>query len=161
MATTPRLRAITIERGSYDDLDAVMAVMDRAFDARYGEAWNRSQCGGILPMRGVELYLVRPSEDEPVAGFALWRTLLDESELLLLGVDPRHQGQGLGKSLLDCFIDHAKKAGATRLHLEVRDGNPAIRFYEQSGFGLAGRRREYYRGTDGTRRDALTYVKMI
>nr|WP_279614707.1 GNAT family N-acetyltransferase [Sphingomicrobium astaxanthinifaciens] len=138
-----------------------MAVMEAAFDPANGEAWNRSQCGGILPMRGVEFFLVRADETAPVAGFALWRTLLDESELLLLAIDPAHQGKGLGKLLLDRFIDHAKSAGAHRLHLEVRDGNPAVHFYERAGFRIAGRRREYYRGLHGERHDALTYSMIV
>ncbi|WP_265561781.1 GNAT family N-acetyltransferase [Sphingomicrobium arenosum] len=160
MASFPTPRTICIERGGYDDLDAVMRLMTAAFDPAFGEAWNRGQCAGILPMRGVHLALVRPSEDAPPAGFALWRTLLDESELLLLAVDPAAQGEGFGRMLLDHFVEQSKSAGANRLHLEVRDGNRAVHFYEQAGFRIAGRRRDYYRGADGERRDALTYIKL-
>ena len=42
-----------ISRGNTEDLEAVMQVMATAFSDRYGEAWTRSQCAGILPMTGV------------------------------------------------------------------------------------------------------------
>ena len=157
MATQPaRPEPILARRGGFDDLDAVMPVMTAAFDPVFGEAWSRSQCGGILPMRGVELWLAETA-DRRVAGFALWRTIFEDSELLLLAVAPEHQHRGIGRVLLDRFLASAAGQGARRLHLEVRDGNPAVSFYEAAGFRLAGRRRDYYRGHDNERHDALTY----
>ncbi len=53
-----------------NDLDDVMAVMDAAFGDRFGEAWTRSQCAGILPMTGVSLIVARATaEDEPPLDF--------------------------------------------------------------------------------------------
>ena len=34
---------VRIARGSSDDLDAVMVIMEAAFGDRFGEAWTRSQ----------------------------------------------------------------------------------------------------------------------
>ena len=45
--------------GGSADLEDVTQVMSSAFDERFGEAWTRSQCAGILPMPGVELVLAR------------------------------------------------------------------------------------------------------
>jgi ribosomal-protein-alanine N-acetyltransferase len=60
MMATPAVRdEVRIQSGSFDDLDDVMAVMDRAFGSRFGEAWTRSQLAGILPMAGVSLILAR------------------------------------------------------------------------------------------------------
>lgn len=157
MASLPQ--QIDLVRGDYDDLDAVMVVMDRAFDPHYGEAWTRSQCAGILPMMGVSLVLAK--DGPTLVGFGLHRTISDEAELLLLAVDPSAQGEGIGRMLLDQFADECGKKGAHRLHLEVRDGNPATHFYEAAGYRIAGRRRRYYCGDEGDRIDALTYVKNI
>ena len=148
---------VNLADGGADDLDSVMEVMKAAFSDRYGEAWTRSQCAGILPMAGVGLSLARDSGDK-VVGFALSRTVVDDCELLLLAVDPRVQGHGVGRALLGNFIDQAKKNGATRIHLEVRDGNPAIRFYEAAGFVQSNRRPNYYQGHDGSKFDALTFL---
>jgi ribosomal-protein-alanine N-acetyltransferase len=146
---------LRIESGSSGDLDAVMKVMDAAFGRRFGEAWTRSQLAGILPMGGVSLVLAREPDGEPV-GFSLFRTVANESELLLLAVLPSHHRRGVGRRLLDDFMQRARNDSVARLHLEVRDGNPAIAMYHSAGFAPVGRRRNYYHGQDGKRFDAIT-----
>jgi ribosomal-protein-alanine N-acetyltransferase len=152
----PRLD-YTLVPGSADDLDSIMEVMSAAFSERFGEAWTRSQCAGILPMRGIHLTLARDDHNE-IAGFSLVRNVADESELLLIAVDPARHRQGIGSQLLQDFLDQAEADGARRVHLEVRDGNPAIAMYRASGFAQVGRRRGYYKGSDGSRFDALTFA---
>jgi ribosomal-protein-alanine N-acetyltransferase len=150
-ASTVRLRP-----GGAGDLDEVMRIMAAAFPPCFGEAWTRSQCAGILPMQGVTL-TVAESGGVPV-GFALVRAVADEAELLLLAVDLAEQRRGIGQALLDHFIASALVGGAHRLHLEVRDGNPAMALYRASGFSAAGRRRNYYHGPDGEAYDAVTLL---
>ena len=143
--------------GGRDDLADVMAVMDDSFDPRFGEAWTMAQCAGLLPLPGVWLTLARQSGQ--VFGFALARLVADEAELLLLAVKTGAQRRGGGRILLEHFEDEAAARGAVRLHLEVREGNHALSLYEQAGFGLVGRRRDYYCGQKGDRYDALTLAK--
>ena len=133
--------------------------MDAAFSPIYGEGWTRSQCAGILPMSGVILTLAEMQGE--VVGFSLLRAIADEAELLLLAVAPRAQRQGVGQKLLDRFMTDARMRGAHRLHLEVRDGNEAIALYQAAGFEPVGRRVGYYRGLDGSRRDAVTLALQI
>ncbi len=144
-------------QGCADHLDGVMKVMTAAFPDRYGEAWTRSQCAGILPMAGVNLILAEDEEGK-ILGFSLYRTIAGDAELLLLAVDPESQGKGIGRQLLSHFIRDAKDSGATRIHLEVRDDNSAIRVYRAAGFEQVHRRRNYYRGRGGAAFDALTFV---
>jgi [ribosomal protein S18]-alanine N-acetyltransferase len=148
-----------LARGTSRDLDAVMEVMTGAFGDRYGEAWTRSQCAGILPMTGVTLTVAQHSESGAVVGFSLIRSIADESELLLLAVTPERQGRGIGRALLEQFIDRARDDGASRVHLEVREGNPAIAMYRAAGFMPVGRRRKYYHGSGGEQFDALTFAR--
>ena len=148
---------VILSSGGRDDLPDVMAVMDDSFDPRFGEAWTMGQCAGLLPMPGVWLTLARA--DEEVLGFALARLVADEAELLLLAVKTAGQRRGIGRILLEHFEDQAVARGAVRLHLEVREGNHALSLYEQGGFGLVGRRRDYYSGQKGDRYDALTLAK--
>jgi ribosomal-protein-alanine N-acetyltransferase len=138
------------------DIDAVMTVMDDAFGDRFGEAWTRSQLGGILPMAGVSLILAREPESAETIGFSLFRTVADESELLLIAVVPNHHRRGIGGILLDDFLDRVRNNGVNRVHLEVRDGNSAVTLYRKAGFSPVGRRRNYYHATDGRRFDAVT-----
>jgi len=148
---------LTLAEGGAADLDAVMAVMGDSFDPAYGEAWTAPQCAGLLPMPGVWLTLARLGPD--VAGFALARVVAGEAELLLLAVGRGMQHRGVGTSLLKRFISAAKRCGATRLHLEVRDGNPALSLYRSAGFEEVGRRRNYYHGEGGQLYDALTLAR--
>jgi ribosomal-protein-alanine N-acetyltransferase len=157
MATVER--DVRIEGGSSADLDAVMAVMDRAFGDRFGEAWTRSQLAGILPMGGVSLMLAREPKNTEVVGFSLFRTVADESELLLLAVLPTQHRRGVGRRLLHDFLERARKDGVAHVHLEVRDGNPAIGMYREANFLPVGRRRNYYHAPDGKRFDAITLAR--
>jgi ribosomal-protein-alanine N-acetyltransferase len=137
-----------------DAADAVMQVMADAFDPAFGEAWTKAQCLGILGLPGVWLTLSRV-EEEPV-GFALGRIILEDAELLLLGVRPAWRRRGIGSALLARTARIARLQGASRLHLEVRDGNEAMALYCDSGFVRVGRRPGYYRGSDGQMFDALS-----
>ena len=156
MATPAVDRAVRLRAGSSRDLDEVMGVMDVAFGDRFGEAWTRSQCAGILPMAGVSLIVARELESGMAIGFSLSRTVSDESELLLIAVLPSHHRQGIGKLLLDDFMHRARESGAARVHLEVRDGNPAVGMYREAGFAPVGKRSNYYHAANGKRFDALT-----
>lgn len=161
MATPSIAAKLTVEPGDSHDLDGVMAVMEAAFGDRFGEAWTRSQCAGILPMAGVALTLARLAPDDAVGGFSLVRSVAGESELLLIAVAPDRHREGIGSALLDDFLTRARAAGVTRVHLEVRDGNAATDLYRAAGFTPVGRRRNYYRASDGQRFDALTFARTV
>jgi ribosomal-protein-alanine N-acetyltransferase len=110
-----------------------------------------------MPMPGVWLSLAK--DGDGVIGFALGRVVAGEAELLLLGVKKDSQRLGAGRALLERFMTSAEERGATRLHLEVRDGNHAIKLYTAAGFAPVGRRKNYYTGRDGQIYDALTLAK--
>jgi [ribosomal protein S18]-alanine N-acetyltransferase len=161
MATPALASQVRLEAGSFDDLHDVIEIMEAAFGSRYGEAWTRSQCAGILPMAGVSLILARDADDGRAIGFSLARGVADEAELLLLAVLPARHRQGIGSMLLDDFMGRARSGGAARVHLEVRDGNPAVEMYRAAGFSPIGRRRNYYHAVDGRRYDALTLARRL
>jgi ribosomal-protein-alanine N-acetyltransferase len=157
MIMQPPPDPLQLVQGSLVDLDAVMDVMDESFDPAFGEAWTSPQCSGLLPMPGVWLTLARDSSE--VAGFALSRIIVDEAELLLLAVKKKWQHRGVGAQLLGSFIQSAGRRGAQRLHLEVREGNHAVKLYSRAGFSEIGRRKGYYSGRDGQVYDALTLAR--
>jgi [ribosomal protein S18]-alanine N-acetyltransferase len=159
MATPALDSAVLLRAGNSGDLDDVMHVMNAAFGNRFGEAWTRSQCAGILPMAGVCLVVARDAETGQAIGFSLSRSVAGESELLLLGVLPSRHREGIGGRLLEDFVERARGQGAERVHLEVRDGNAAVDMYRGAGFRPVGRRRNYYHAPDGKRFDALTLVQ--
>ena len=157
MSTT--LQMIELRTGGVADLVLVDQVMQQAFDPRYGEAWTRNQCLGILAMPGV--WLTIASLDGVPAGFALSRVVADEAELLLLATVPAMRRRGVAAALLRSVITDAISSGAVTLHLEVREGNDAIKLYRGTGFVKVGQRRNYYRGTTGQAFDAFTYSRKL
>lgn len=150
------LRMIELQSGSAADLNAVEAVMDAAFDPRFGEAWTRSQCLGILSMPGVWLTLARA--EGQIAGFALSRAIMDEAELLLIATAPAFRRRGIGAALLRGVLSDARDRSVTKVHLEVRANNDAIALYSAHGFVKIGERRGYYRGKSGQSHDAHSYA---
>lgn len=90
-----------------------------------------------------------------IAAWAVVMTVLDESELLIIGVARALQRRGLGRALLEAVTGDVKARGAVVMHLEVRAGNvPALALYERAGFARTGLRRGYYRTAAG-REDAV------
>ncbi len=67
-------------------------------------------------------------------------------EVRNIGVDPAHQGKGVGRRLLDELLRYA--AGGV-VYLEVRsDNEAAIALYRSMGFEPIGVRSGYYNGAD-------------
>ncbi len=140
------------------DIEAAMTIMRVAFDPNMGEAWTTSQLGSLIGFPGVTLLLAR--SQGVATGFALLRQAADEAELLLLAVVPAARRQGIASRLIEQVEMIARSGGATRLFLEVRDGNDqAEHLYAHAGFMTSGRRPNYYRGQNGTRADAITMTR--
>lgn len=153
------LNLTELRAGGVQDLPAVSAIMQEAFDPRYGEAWTKSQCMGMLSLPGVWLTLASVADRD--VGFALARSTGLEAELLLLATSPRARGRGVGGALLRAVVAEAAGRGVKDLHLEVRAGNEAIRLYSREGFTKVGERRGYYRGKAGQLFDAQTFARKL
>lgn len=152
------IHGLVLERHEQSDRKAqvaAMTVMDKAFDPAFGEAWTASQLAGMMAIQGSWLTLARL--DAATLGFALVRSIFDESELLLLAVDPGWRGRRIGSALLRDCIALARIRGITTMHLEVRANNTALHLYKSAGFGHVNTRTDYYRGNDGKLYDALSY----
>lgn len=91
-------------------------------------------------------YVAARTQDKLVgyAGIArLGRIRPYEYEIHTVGVDPAHQGQGIGREMVARLLEIT--SGAT-VFLEVRtDNEAAIKLYESLGFVIVGVRRRYYR----------------
>ena len=140
-----------------DELRAIMPVMESAFSPQFGEAWTLEQCQSTMLIPGA--HVVAAFDGDRPIGFAFWLTVVDNSELLLLAVLPELRGQGVGKILLEEWIDRSKEARVQNLFLEVRETNNALDFYRLFGFDVIGKRPNYYKLPDGNNLAALTMKK--
>ena len=91
-------------------------------------------------------YVAARTDDELVGygGIArLGRKPPYEYEIHTIGVDPAHQGQGIGRQMLNRLLEFAAD---DPVYLEVRTDNAAaIAMYESAGFVNVGLRKRYYR----------------
>lgn len=143
------------EKPGRRQIAAAMEVMERAFDPAFGEAWTAAQLAGLSGVPGCWLTLAQCGR--ATVGFAMVRSIFDESELLLLAVDPAWRRQAVGSALLGHAIETARARGISFMHLEVRASNSAIALYKKTGFEQVNTRPAYYRGNDGKLHDAYSF----
>ena len=111
---------------------------------------------GTLKNNQGERYLnLKLIENNQIIGFAICQTVLDEATLFNIAIVPSHQGNGLGKLLLNELIARLKKKGVQTLWLEVREANPARFLYEKIGFNEVDIRKNYYPKPSGGRENAV------
>ena len=104
----------------------------------------------------LSLWLVAVDGDT-VAGYVGSQSVLGESDMMNLAVDPQYRRTGLGEQLVQHLVSHLRNAGNHCLTLEVRASNdPAIALYTKTGFVQVGRRPNYYRNP---KEDALILRK--
>ncbi len=115
-------------------------VLRRAAGGRATEPPPRRPFPLNLLARGME----RARADEIVGFAGLW-LMIDEAHITTLAVDTTYQGRGLGELLLLESAKLSRRAGATRMTLEVRISNLiAQRLYRKYDFADSGVRPRYY-----------------
>ena len=92
-----------------------------------------------------------------MVGYVGSQSVLGESDMMNVAVDPAFRRQGIGEKLVSSLVDALAEKGNRSLSLEVRASNePAIALYYKLGFEQVGRRPKYYRNP---REDALILRK--
>lgn len=123
-------------------------------------AWSLEQFYGELAAEGRWLQVVlcsAPGRCGEVAGYVDVALSGRDADLMTIAVAPMARRGGVGGQLLDLALAAATAAGADRMLLEVRAGNPAEALYRSRGFEAIDRRRDYY-GDGG---DALVMRRLI
>ncbi|MDR3526677.1 MAG: ribosomal protein S18-alanine N-acetyltransferase [Rhizomicrobium sp.] len=121
----------------------------------FSEPWSADSFAALLANPGC---FALAAED----GFIVVQVVLDQSEVLSLGVTPAARRRGIASELLSAAIKQAAECGVITMFLEVDCSNfPAIALYKRLGFAEMGRRKAYYTTPDGQRSDALTLCTEI
>lgn len=82
-------------------------------------------------------------------GFIVYRPILDEAEIITIGVHPDARNTGIASAMLGIVEGELKKSGIKSIFLEVAENNaPARRLYESNGYKQIGIRTKYYDGID-------------
>ncbi len=140
MAETPRIIAAG---PAHADVLAALHASAFADPTVSGPAWDAASFASLLALPGVEGWILM--EGEAPRALSLWRTVLDEAELLTVGTDADARGRGLGRTLLLAGLEHLSGLGVATAFLEVAVTNTAaIRLYASVGFIVTGRRKGYY-----------------
>jgi len=151
IATMPRQVQVTLRPMQRVDLDAVLAIEERAFP----QPWSRnffekeltaSQAACVVAVAGGDGRAAASTEvTTAILGYTVCWRVLDELHLLNVAVHPDHRGGAIGRRLVEAVLDGGRTTGARVVYLEVRAGNVAARrLYRRLGFRDLGVRRAYY-----------------
>ncbi len=147
---------VIIEPATTGHIDAMVTLHATSFASGQERHWSHEDFESALSMTGMTGLLLK--DEDTWAAFYLFRQIVDEAEIILLGVDPSFQRQGYASQLLESGFEIMQKTGTVKLSLEVREDNyAAMHFYETYGFEKAGLRRAYYHLSNGQRKDAILY----
>ena len=124
----------------------------------YSHPWTRGNFSDALD--GDCACMVYASE-EVLCGYAVLLPVLDEVQLLDIGIAAQHQRKGLGRQLLNELMAWARSQNIHRMLLEVRPTNvAALALYRSAGFSQIGLRRDYYAAPQG-REDAIVMERQL
>lgn len=162
-----------------DDADAIVALCTRAARAAYAELVTPDYLDRVIahfygvervrreipPAAGWFGFMVAQHASAVVGAAGTGRSAQhpEACELFALYVDPGAQRQGVGRALVAQALDAARAATSAHLDVAVIPGNsPALRFYDDCGFTLAGERPIYApHGQEGGPPVALVYTKPV
>ena len=82
-------------------------------------------------------------QDNVPAGYCFWEIIDGAACLASIHVVPELRQRGLGRLLLDHYMEDARTQGFAKLTLSVFRGNPAQFLYESAGFQCARQGEEY------------------
>ena len=121
----------------------------------FSDPWSENSVASELKNK-LSLWLVAV-EDGSVAGYIGSQTVMDETDMMNVGVHPDFRRKGIAEALVTELVSHLQQQGSHCLTLEVRASNePARKLYDKLGFNQIGRRPNYYRNP---KEDALILRK--
>ncbi len=128
-----------------DDVTAVAALDRQCFGER--DAWSRADFFFAAKYPHCDFFVAELSgQIVACTGIEFFH---DGAEIQSLAVAPKCRGQGIGAHLLMMLLDAVKSRGLSTVILEVRPSNTAaIKLYEDFGFQVVDRLKNFYRDED-------------
>jgi ribosomal-protein-alanine N-acetyltransferase len=123
----------------------IQELMDIELEA-YPEPWTMGMFRDEIKNPHSHFHIAY--EQDTLVGYGGFWLLVDDAHITSITVAQSHRGKGFGRAQLEHLTLEAKRLGAVKLSLEVRESNQtAIDLYTSSGFERVGCRRGYYSRT--------------
>lgn len=136
-----------------DDLNSIKDILISDFD----DFWNYDILKEELEYSS-SFFKVAKKNDIEIVGFAGFKAIVDEADIMNIVVKKSFRNNGIGSFLLENLISCAKEIKLNSLNLEVHENNlSAIHLYNKFGFEHIGIRKKYYNGIN----DAIIMKKML
>lgn len=144
---------------SRTDLDAVLEIENRSFDAPWGREQFLAEVGDEGVRIDVVLELAKEGGPVRIAGYASAWAVAGEMQINNIAVSEPDRRAGLGARILTYLLEEADRLGCDEVSLEVSRANlAAIRLYEAAGFRKTGLRKAYYSNSG---QDALVLTRFL
>ncbi len=135
-------KAINIRLMKEDDFDAVLRIDEKVLKAPRPEYYELRFKKLFKSKDYLPVSLVAEEADGRVVGFVMgelymgeYGILHEEATLDTIGVDPDYRRTGIGKQLINEFVDHLGKVGAQKIHTLVDWNNSKlIQFFSANQF---------------------------
>ncbi len=145
---------LTIKEMETQDLDEVLD-MEKSSSL---SPWSRNLFIDEMRQPWAHCFIIKAegSLQGQVRGFICFRNIGEESELLNICVHPLHRQLGIGRKLMEFYIDFCKQMEIKTFYLEVNISNQsAMHLYQSFTYLSTGMRKKYYQD----KMDALLMVK--
>lgn len=142
------MELLLIEKMSEGDIEDIQSIDS---SSSFHSPWSKKVWLEEFQNPLSHCYVVKYKEGEKnrkeIIGFICFRIVGEESELLNIGVHPKERGKGIGKRLMNFYIDYCKEKGVKNLFLEVSVNNLlAFHLYQTFHYQIIGTRKKFYSG---------------
>jgi ribosomal-protein-alanine acetyltransferase len=149
------LKKWTIKRMDIEDLDEVLFIEASSSLTPWSKKMFMEEMLNPLGYCFI-IKFGENSEHHQVIGFICFRIIEDESELLNICVHSHYRQLGIGKKMMQFYIDFCRKKEIKTFYLDVNFTNqPAIQLYQLFSYQSVGVRQKFYQG----KFDALLMMK--
>lgn len=132
---------IVISEASEEHLDEIIGI-ERVSSSN---PWRKGFFKSELKTANSNFKVAICEDDGCVAGFIVFRDLIDSFEINNIAVKKEFRRMGIGGMMLNYMFERAKKKNISKIFLEVRESNTsAYEFYRKFGFSIMSKRKSYY-----------------
>jgi ribosomal-protein-alanine N-acetyltransferase len=150
------LEKVSIQEMDIKDLDEILTIENSSSLT----PWSKKMFIKEIQNPITHCYIAKMDNQNKysVIGYICFRIINDESELHNICVHPLFRKLGMGKKIMQFYIDFCIQIGIKAFYLEVHSSNqPAIHLYQYFSYQSFGTRKKFYQ----EKFDALLMMKKV